>query len=125
MTSIYKLFVEECDLCYIGSTFRTLEKRLQEHKRKDCSSKTLFEIGEVQIELLEICEKENRLIRERYWIENSNCVNKSIPMRTEDEIRIRRREYKKEKIECVCGKIISRKCMIKHTRKCCLPSSGC
>jgi hypothetical protein len=107
MVSIYRLFVEGEDLCYVGSTALSLEKRLASHRKNStrenrlCTSHILFYLGEVQIELLESCNDADRKERERYWIENTpNVVNKCIPGRTDAEYdrawSIANRDYKNE-----------------------------
>ena len=84
---IYKLTINECNLIYYGSTCETLTKRLYKHKQhKNTSAKQLFDISDnVQITLVEDfpCErKEQLLARERFYIQNNDCVNKNIPGRT-------------------------------------------
>ena len=84
---IYKLICSETQKIYIGSTCSTLVKRLHQHKRKynNCMSKTFIE---PQIFLIEDfpCERKEQLTgRERYYIENFDCVNKVIPGRTGKE----------------------------------------
>ena len=81
---IYKLICDDPELIYIGSTTqRYLSNRLSSHhqdykKGLNTSSKKLFEVGGVKIELIELypCEcKEQLLLRERYWLENTESVN--------------------------------------------------
>jgi predicted GIY-YIG superfamily endonuclease len=67
------------DLKYIGSTSRDLNTRLTEHRYKkrnnlSCSSKKL-NLYNCIIYLLEECKDEERLEREKYYIENTECVN--------------------------------------------------
>lgn len=91
---IYRLFVPGLEeICYVGSTTKSLEHRLYYHKdaslrdnQKKCGSTVLFEDGnEVVIGLLEDYPCQNRAeleARERYWIEKfPDCVNKNIPTR--------------------------------------------
>ena len=106
-SKIYKIVCNITGLIYIGSTSQTLCQRLQEHKR--CYKKflnekynytTSFKIIEnnnYDIILLEDfpCERKEQLhARERFWIENTECVNKQIPTRTDKEYR----EDNKQKI---------------------------
>jgi hypothetical protein len=78
---IYKLICDNSDLIYIGSTTQPLYKRLNQHKkRKDCSCKKLFELGNVKIILIEDfkCKnKENLMKREQYYIDKykNNIIN--------------------------------------------------
>ena len=89
---IYKLVNDELNLTYYGSTCNELRKRLNDHKKKSnkCSSKIMFESGVVKIYLVEEFPTENKMLlnqRERYYIENNECVNKVIPGRTRKEYR--------------------------------------
>ena len=97
---IYKLINLNNDDIYIGSTTKTLEKRLINHK-SDCKSyyennnrkisyNTSFKIikdGNYKIELIEFeCNNRNELLmKERYYIKNIKCINKCSPIRTEEE----------------------------------------
>jgi hypothetical protein len=84
---------------YIGSTCLPLPLRLRNHKelyrqylngsqRKTTAFK-IFDHGDVVIETIEdcsyVCCKKALLKRERFWIENNDCVNKNIPSRTAKE----------------------------------------
>jgi hypothetical protein len=104
---IYRIVCNVTGLQYIGSTcLPTLAKRLAYHRNrynsylggKDDSFITSFEIlknNDYEIILIEEykCETKDQLFaRERYHIENNNCVNKYIPGRT-------KKEYKKMYIE--------------------------
>ena len=83
---------------YIGSTIKTLEKRLNKHKSDyNCdrpnktSSCIILERKEYSIQLIEtkLCEtKLDRRAIERYHILNTpNCINKNIPGRTVEQFR--------------------------------------
>ena len=110
---IYRIVSNVCDLVYYGSTCETLSRRLQEHrsayksylngKGNNISSYEVIEKGNYQIILVENypCNSREELkARERFYIENNNCVNKCIPGRTYkeycEENRKRLIEYKKE-----------------------------
>jgi|688.fasta_scaffold493325_1 hypothetical protein len=93
MINIYKISSKLTNLVYIGSTNRKLNQRLSEHKSdyKKCfnnethntTSFDIIKLGECKIQLLEICEIENRNERERWYIENTeNVINKNLPGRT-------------------------------------------
>tara|TARA_S200002703_G_scaffold82944_1_gene71467 strand:- start:853 stop:1197 length:345 start_codon:yes stop_codon:yes gene_type:complete len=67
------------DLKYIGSTNRDLNTRLTEHRYKkrnnlQCSSKKL-NLYNCIIYVLEQCKDDERLEREKYHIENTDCIN--------------------------------------------------
>jgi len=128
---IYKIVDKTNDNIYIGSTCRTLKKRLSEHKSNyekflkglygNTKSFEIIKNNDCEIELLENCEvktKSELLARERYFIENTECVNKKIPGRTKQEWDDANKEYYKkyrdankekltnklkEKFECKCG----------------------
>jgi len=95
--NIYKLFIPNTNLVYIGMTNNNLNKRLShhinDHKRykegKRSSKCASYEIVEysinnnlgLSIELIEKLEDENAtkkdlLEREKYHIENNICINK-------------------------------------------------
>ena len=107
---IYKL-VSDNGLVYVGSTSKTLKERLRKHKnhfnsnlyctKGHVTSFRLFEDGSnVLIELIEqhndICKIDLHK-RERYYIENCDCVNKFIPGRSHAESV--KEHYEKNKIE--------------------------
>ena len=96
---IYKLYSDDCDLVYYGSTSGELCKRLYNHKNRSansCTSKKMFEISSnVHIVLVESypCDNKHELeSRERWYIENNSCINRAIPTRTKQEYRITNRE---------------------------------
>jgi len=86
---IYKLVSSSTDKIYIGSTIRTLDSRLYEHKTKTNQSSSRLFGNDMDIVLIENypCNSRYELeVRERYWIENTeNVVNKTIPTRTRKE----------------------------------------
>ena len=68
-------------LKYVGSTKKeNLRSRLYDHraekkaKRKKITSSRL-DLYNCEIKLLEECDESNRYIREKYWIEATDCVN--------------------------------------------------
>jgi hypothetical protein len=118
---IYKIISPHTDKIYIGSTCKKyLSQRIKAHKddykrwknekRNKVSSFDLFELGEVEIILLENypCSSKDELhSRERYYIEQNidNIVNKAIPTRTKKEYKQletykeQQKEYVKDNIE--------------------------
>jgi hypothetical protein len=97
---IYKIVCNRTGSTYYGSTCEpTLARRLAGHKgsyRKwkngkkisNISSHQIFEIDDYVIVLVELFPCNIRMElhqRERYHIENNDCVNKVIPTRTREE----------------------------------------
>ena len=136
-SKIYKLIDNTNNNVYIGSCCSSLKTRLSKHKfsyiicifnniksfeiikNKDyIKSFEIIKNGNYKIELLEDCEiktKDELLAKERYYIENNDCLNKCIPVRTEKEYKQYQKEYREtnkdkanEKFVCQCGG--------KHTR---------
>ena len=119
-SKIYKIVCNITGLIYIGSTLQTLNQRLQEHKRDYrrylngkryyITSFKIIENDNYDIILLEDfpCERKEQLhARERYFIENTECVNMNIPTRTKKEyheenkeqIKEQRKQYREENKE--------------------------
>ena len=94
---IYKIIGtnnEGIELIYIGSTTQLLSQRLGEHRRDairaNYSSKQLIECINHQILFIEnySCNlKKELVLRERYYYDLLECVNKIKPMRFEEEIK--------------------------------------
>ena len=105
---IYKMIDNTNDNVYIGSTCKTLKERLISHKcsynrflkglYNNVKSFDIIKNNDYHIELLENCNiktKQELFQRERYYIENNECLNKYIPGRTDKEYR----EANKDKIK--------------------------
>ena len=102
---IYKILCNETGKQYFGSTCeptlaRRLAKHIQDYKQWLKEGKLfftsffIFEKNNYHIELIELfpCSSRDELMtREKYHIKNNECVNKCIPMRTEEE----KKEYHK------------------------------
>jgi len=110
---IYKLVCNKTGLTYYGSTTETLSIRKAKHKcsfktkKHCCSSSEIIKNEDFYIVLLEDypCERKEQLeARERWYIENNECVNKKIPTRSykeyyeenKEEINKRNCEYAKK-----------------------------
>ena len=101
-SKIYKLVCDDVNLVYYGSTTQRLSQRLYTHKSRHnkCSSKKLFDVGNVKIILVEkypCSDKQEMESRERYYIENNKCVNQVIPTRTRNEWLKDNKNYYKQK----------------------------
>ena len=143
---IYKIVNDNMpDKVYYGSTIQKLNDRFNNHRcinNNNTRTKELFEKGEPRIELVEDypCSSKIELEkRERFYIENNKCVNKTIPTRSRKEYREkpenkkrqkeywaapenknRQKEYERKrlsfKITCECGSIISKKHIARHKK---------
>ena len=95
---IYKIVCTVTNDTYYGSTIRTLNRRISNHKSQYKAWKegnnyyiTSFQIlerGNYSYSLLETVECEDRTkleARERFYNENNNCVNKVVVGRTNKE----------------------------------------
>ena len=106
---IYRIVCNTTGLTYYGSTCEpTLARRLGKHvgtykrfkdgkKEKYMSSYEILEGGNYTIVLVELFPCNSKMMlhqRERYYIENNDCVNMYIPARTQEEYR----EINKSKI---------------------------
>jgi hypothetical protein len=88
-------------LNYYGSTIQTLHNRLQIHindkkKNKNGSVNKILDTNDYQIELIENfpCNTKKQLLeREKWWIQNNECINKHIPIRTLEEIKYNKKIY--------------------------------
>jgi len=98
-SKIYKIYNDSIpDKVYYGSTINTLVKRLGQHKDNfsKCTSKQLFPNAKiVLVEKFPCNDKDELTKRERWYIENNECVNKYIPGRTQKEWR----EDNKDKVK--------------------------
>ena len=106
MGSIYKL--SDGELNYYGSTIN-LTKRFTFHKSKanKCTSNQLNKDA-LYIEVVEVVEDAKQLlIRERWFIENNECVNRIIPYLTIEEAELYQRNYqsKYQKTRAIKNKI--------------------
>ena len=90
---IYKIFDNtNCDV-YYGSTYNLLRVRMKGHRDGAkyggaCVSKQIILNGNYSYSMVEPypCNSKQELhTRERYWIENFDCINKFVPTRTDKE----------------------------------------
>jgi hypothetical protein len=86
-SKIYKISSPQSDKVYIGSTVKTLNRRLTQHKHSSnrTTSKDIIKYNDAIIELLEDypCETREQLIqKECEWIKKTgNCINQVVPVR--------------------------------------------
>ena len=115
---IYKLINDAMPgKVYFGSTTQSLSRRLSKHKdvskTKNHSSKSLFEFGQVKIQLVENfpCENKLQLLkREAHFIINNLCINKQIPGRTKNE-------WQSQIVTCICGAKITKGNLSTHKKR--------
>ena len=69
------------DLKYVGSTKKTLIRRLSGHKadkkRNSKISSRRLDLDNCEIYELETCDEVDRNDREQYWIDRIDCVNRN------------------------------------------------
>ena len=107
---VYKIVCNNTGKVYIGSTTQPLSKRLVAHRlnyKKYLNGKysfvTSFEIIKennyeiILIENVPCNNKEELRRKERYYIENNKCVNKVIPLRTDQEYQQDKKEILNQK----------------------------
>jgi hypothetical protein len=115
---IYKIYSNNTDKIYYGSTTERLSQRLAKHrcgfkrykegKYGYCSVNEILFFDDVKIILVENvpCNSIEELhAREQFYIINNNCVNKQISGRTKEEYR----ELHKEKNKEYCKKYYLKK----------------
>lgn len=92
---IYKIVAQ--GKTYYGSTTLPLPMRFNDHKNKQsCSSREIVCFEDAKIVLVENYPCETRrdlLMRERYYIDNYECINKLRPYVSLDEAKERQRCY--------------------------------
>jgi hypothetical protein len=107
---IYKIVCDTTGLVYYGSTCEpTLARRLAKHVgyyraflKNEFTFVSSFKVLEnnnytiVLVENVDCESKDQLLARERYYIENNDCVNKNIPGRTDKEYRDDNKDKYKE-----------------------------
>jgi len=83
MITIYGIRCLTTGEVYVGSTTRFIERKHEHKYETDCTSKQIIERKNYEFYEIEQTIKEERYIKERYWIEHTaNCINKMIPTRT-------------------------------------------
>lgn len=110
---IYKIYDNTNGSVYYGSTKNKISQRMaihrQDYKRwvdgrdmKRCRSFEILNNEDYAYSLVEQVEYENKmelLQRERWYIENNECVNKCLPARTDEENKEYNKAYREANIE--------------------------
>ena len=96
MFKIYKIVDNTNGDVYIGRTKQKLKRRLANHRSPNntCISREIIENGDYEIMLIEETDDKTR---ERYYIENTECINRVIPGRTQEEWHKENKERKRAK----------------------------
>ena len=95
---IYKIICKETNRIYYGSTIKSLNHRLSQHKAPSSTRCLTRDFINPVISLVENYPCNNKvelLTREGWWIKNNVCVNKQIAGRTVNEWAEDTGEYKK------------------------------
>lgn len=104
---VYKI-QSPCGLVYYGSTTQKLSRRMTMHRYDVKRNKNLTSIPVVKaggiislVELVPCNSKEELHARERFYIDNNECVNKNKPRRKEEYLNYRKRwcEENKEHVQ--------------------------
>ena len=104
-SKVYNIVCNITGETYYGSTIQKISQRMNGHRSKDseCCSKPIIERGDYHYGLVEDykCDNlEQLLMRERYYVDNNDCVNKICPIRTKEEVKaynkLWREEHKEE-----------------------------
>ena len=79
MIKIY-FIVDINGLVYVGATIQELKYRFSKHKSNKkrnygCCSSQILDLDNSIIECIEECTEDERREREKYWIDNIDCVN--------------------------------------------------
>ena len=110
---IYNIVCNITGETYYGSTVQKICKRMNGHRNKnnECLSKQIIERGDYHYGLVEDykCDNlEQLLMRERYYVDNNDCVNKVCPIRTKEELAAKKaadaKAYREENKEEIVAK---------------------
>jgi hypothetical protein len=125
-SKIYKIVCNITNQVYYGSsTEQYITSRIAKHKYANknlghhSSSSIVMENNNYSVIIVEECNVENKfelLQRERYYIENNECVNKNVPNKTQLE---RLKEWRKKNeyaINCECGKEVKKSELSRHIK---------
>ena len=107
---IYSIVCNETGEVYYGSTTKTADERVYRHlccfkswkrgKNRCCSSFRIIERGNYTVNTVDTIDFETKKElheRERFWIENNECINRQLPTQTPEEKRNRERLYYEKK----------------------------
>jgi len=73
---IYQIYDNTNGNSYVGST-NNIYRRMGEHMKLTYTSKDILKNNDYKVNILELCEEENKFKREQYWIDKTpNTINK-------------------------------------------------
>lgn len=94
---IYEIRCNETNEVYIGSTIKSMKDRMRIHiQRQNCSSMQIINRANYAVNILEqieCSEIKDLRIRERFYFENTNCINILRPYLAPEEKEQERKEY--------------------------------
>tara|TARA_R110000744_G_scaffold157154_1_gene272877 strand:+ start:490 stop:996 length:507 start_codon:yes stop_codon:yes gene_type:complete len=105
---IYKIVCNITGDTYYGSTTEKISQRMNSHRaNKDCCCKQIIERGDYHYGIVEdfSCENNEQLrMKERYYIDNNNCINKKSPITSKEERAAQMKVYREENKEEMSAK---------------------
>jgi len=73
---IYQIYDNTNGNSYVGST-NNIYRRMGEHMKLTYTSKDILKNNDYKVNILELCEEENKFKREQFWIDSTpNTINK-------------------------------------------------
>jgi len=104
---IYQIYDNTNGNSYVGST-NNIYRRMGEHMQLKYTSKDILKNNDYKINILEICDLENKLKREQFWIDSTpNTINK-ISAYNENSNQDKWKKYYKKNKDQVKEKVIAR-----------------
>ena len=104
---IYQIYDNTNGNSYVGST-NNIYRRMGEHMQLKYTSKDILKNNDYKINILEMCEEENKFKREQYWIDSTpNTINK-ISAYNENSNQDKWKKYYKKNKDQVKEKVIAR-----------------
>ena len=104
---IYQIYDNTNGNSYVGST-NNIYRRMGEHMKLTYTSKDILKNNDYKINILEMCEEENKLKREQFWIDSTpNTINK-ISAYNENSNQDKCNKYYKKNKDKVKEKVIAR-----------------
>ena len=99
MPFIYRIANRTSDDVYYGSTTQSLKERFRGHFKPGnrSHSKLITSCPTAYIELVEEVSVEDKVARERWWVENNPCVNKQLPGRSNKDSNVAWKAVNREK----------------------------